>query len=214
MEHSGDVDVAREFSYGSGGRPRAWIMKSSFGAAMMVAAGAAFVACARPSTQFDRYMAQQQWNDAAREFTADSSLHTNESALFQAGALFGTPGRPTYDPSRARQLFATLLARFPNSAHRDDARARMVLLDETVRVQQDAAQRQRELEARIAALTRETRDLQAKADSLTASSDSLHGVVSRMDADRRDREAQLQALRRELQRLKEIDLRPRPVTKP
>jgi hypothetical protein len=180
----------------------------------MAATVATIAGCVHASTQFDRYIAQQRWSEAAQEFTTDSSLHYDERALYQAGSLFSTPGRPTYDPARSRQLFAILLSRFPNTPHRDDARARMLLLDEVLRTQQETAQHQRELEARIAALTRESRDLRARADSLGASSDSLHGVVLRLDADRRDREVQLQVLRRELQRLKEIDLKPRPVTKP
>jgi hypothetical protein len=180
----------------------------------MAMTAASFVACARPGAQFDRYLAQQQWDDAAREFTADSALHNNEQALYRAGSLFGTPGRPTYDPARARQLFATLLSRFPETKHHDDARARMQLLDEIVHAEQAATQHQRNLETRIAGLTREAHDTRARADSATASADSLHAVVSRMETERRDREAQLQALRRELQRLKEIDLKPRPQAKP
>ncbi|HEY4132809.1 MAG TPA: hypothetical protein VGM50_19505 [Gemmatimonadaceae bacterium] len=167
------------------------------------------VACAKPS-QFDRLIADEQWNDAAKEFSADSALYTKEDALYRAGTLFGTPGRPTYDPERARQLFATLLSRFPNTTHRDDARARMLLLDEVLRMRQQAMQREHDLETQIAALTKQTRDLRTRADSVSTASDSLRSAVVRIDADRRDKESQLQALRRELQRLKEIDLKPRP----
>jgi hypothetical protein len=170
---------------------------------------AVIVACARPS-QFDRLIADEQWNDAAKEFASDSALYTKEDALFRAGTLFGTPGRPTYDPERARQLFATLLSRFPNTPHKDDAKARMLLLDEVLRMRQEAMQREHDLEGQIAALTKQTRDLRARSDSIAASSDSLRSAIVRLDADRRDKEAQLQSLRRELQRLKEIDLRPRP----
>jgi hypothetical protein len=170
-------------------------------------------ACTRPS-RFDRYIAAQQWSDAALEFARDSALHDDEHALYRAGLLFSTPGRPTYDPARARELLTALINRFPDSSHRDEAAARILLLDEIVRVQRDSARFERELTGQVSNLTRETQALRVRADSSSALADSLRGVIARMEADRRDRESQLQALRRELQRLKEIDLKPRPATKP
>ena len=108
----------------------------------------AFVGCARQS-HFDKLIADQQWNDAANEFASDTALYTKESALYRAGTLFGTPGRPTYDPERARQLFATLLSRFPNTSRRDDARARMLLLDEVLRMRQESMKREHDLETQL-----------------------------------------------------------------
>lgn len=165
-------------------------------------------ACARP-TQFDRYLSNQQWADAAREFESDSLLRNDEHALYRGAVLFGTPGRPIYDPVKARELFTMLLARFPATTHRNEATAHLLLLDATLRTQHDAAERERDLEARIAALTRESNDLRARVDSIAAQGDSLRAVVARLDADRRDREEQLRALRLELQKLKEIDLKPK-----
>ena len=184
------------------------------GSILFGAAVAGMVAgCARPS-RFDRYLADQQWSDAALEFAKDSALHDDENALYRAGLLFSTPGRPTYDPARARGLLAALINRFPGSSHRDEAAARMLLLDEIVRIQRDSARFERELAGQVSNLTHETQALRVRADSSSALADSLRGVIARMDADRRDRESQLQALRRELQRLKEIELKPRPATKP
>jgi hypothetical protein len=165
-------------------------------------------------SQFDRYYANAQWVDAAREFAADSSLAYNEHELYRAGLLFGTPGRPPYDPVKARGLFSTLLVRFPSTAHRDEAEARLSLLGDLLRTRDDATRHERELETRIAELTRQTQDLRARADSTVAQGDSLRGVVSRLEAERREREEQLRALRLELQQLKEIDLKSRPPTKP
>lgn len=62
---------------------------------------------------------------------------------------------------------------------------------------------QRQLSARIAFLA-------AALDSLEMENDSLRTHVSRIEADLLDRDEQVRALRLELQRLKEIDLRPRP----
>jgi hypothetical protein len=171
-------------------------------------------ACVHPMTQFDRYIAAGQWVDAARAFSSDSLLQNNEEAIYQAGVLYGTPDRPTYDPTRARDLYQMLLRKFPGSPHRDDAAARMVLLDEVLRTRRLAAAREKELEDRIAALTRDTQLLKTRIDSSAAQSDSLRGVVSRLDTQRKASEAELTALRTELQRLKEIDLKPRPTRPP
>jgi hypothetical protein len=166
-------------------------------------------ACFARATQFDRYLEAEQWNEAAREFSLDSSLRNDEHALYRAGVLFSTPGRPTYDPARGRNLLSMLLSRFPESDYRADVRSRLLLLDDLVRAQQDGAARQRDLDARIAQLTREMRDLRLRTDSVTTHSDSLRALVTRLEAERRDRDEQIRLLRLELQKLKEIDLKPR-----
>ena len=74
---------------------------------------AATTACA--TTQFDRYLSRQQWVEAARVFATDSSLQNDERALFEAGILYGSPGRPTFDAERSRALLRRLIARFPQS---------------------------------------------------------------------------------------------------
>jgi hypothetical protein len=171
-------------------------------------------ACVRPATQFDRYMAAGQWVDAAREFSNDSLLQNDEEAIYQAAVLHGTPDRPTYDPTRARGLFQGLLTKFPGTKHRDDAAARMMLLDDVLRTRRVAAARERELEDRIAALMRDAQTLRVRIDSSAAHSDSLRGAIARLETVRKDRETELAALRLELQKLKEIDLKPRPTRPP
>ena len=137
----------------------------------------------------------------------------NERALYLAGGvLYGTPGLPTYDPIKSRELLSFLLTRFPETDHRIDATGRTLLLDEVLRAQRNAAQRERELEAQIASLTRESHDLRTKIDSATQQSDSLRSTLTRVENDRKEKEDQLKALRLELQRLKEIDLKPRTTT--
>jgi hypothetical protein len=165
-------------------------------------------ACA--STQFDRYLASQQWADAARVFAADSSLQNDEHALYEAGVLYGSPGRPTFDADRSRALLRRLLARFPQSKHRGDASDRLALLDEMARTKQEADAHERELVAQIDVLTATARQLHARLDSLSGQSDQLRRSASRSEAELRDKEEQLRALKNELQRLKEIDLKPRP----
>ena len=171
--------------------------------------GALLAACTHP-TQFERYISRQQWTDAAREFAADSSLRNNDRTLYQAGVLvFGTPKIATYDPLKSRDLLSSLLMRFPNTEFRSDAKGRMLLIDEVLHAQRAAADRQQELESQVSQLTKDSRTLRARIDSGAVQSDSLRSALSRVEADRREKDEQLKALRLELQRLKEIDLKPR-----
>jgi predicted RNase H-like nuclease (RuvC/YqgF family) len=166
------------------------------------------VACA--TSPFDRYLAEERWVDAARVFTADSALLNNEHALYSAGVLYGTPGRATFDAERARVLLRRLVSRFPQSKYRNDATERLSLLDEVARVQREADARERDLTSQIDALTTETRQLRARLDSIGSQADQQRRNSTRLDAELRERDDQLRALRLELQRLKEIDLKPRP----
>jgi hypothetical protein len=175
--------------------------------AMIFTSIAAF-ACA--TTQFDRYLAEGRWADAARVLSADSSLLNDEHALYAAGMLYGTPGRPTFDPTIGRDLFRRLLLRFPQSGHRNDAIDRIALLEDGMRARRDAEARERDLTAQIEALTADTRLLRARLDSIGLQTDQVRRNTTRLEAELRDRDEQLRTLRRELQRLKEIDLKPRP----
>jgi hypothetical protein len=102
-------------------------------------------------------------------------------------------------------LFRRLLTSFPNSEHASDAQDRVALLDEALRARASAT-RVRELEARIAELTSQQVRLRAERDSVVALSDASRRSASRLEADVRDRDEQLRALRLELKQLKEIDL--------
>jgi hypothetical protein len=168
---------------------------------------AATTACA--TSQFDMYLSRQQWADAARVFVADSSLQNDEHALFEAGVLYGSPSRPTFDPERSRALLRRLISRFPESKYLGPAADRLALLDEVARAKRDAEAHERELTAKIDALTTEARQLHVRLDSLSGQSDQLRRSAARAEAELHDREEQIRALRNELQRLKEIDLKPR-----
>jgi hypothetical protein len=168
---------------------------------------AATTACA--TSQFDHYLDRQQWADAARVFAADSSLQNDEHALFEAGVLYGSPSRPTFDAERSRALLRRLISRFPQSKYLGDAADRLALLDEIARAKRDAEAHERELAAKIDALATETRQLHARLDSLSGQTDQLRRSAARTEAELHDREEQVRTLRNELQRLKEIDLKPR-----
>lgn len=167
-------------------------------------------ACA--SRPFDQMLSEHRWADAAQLFAGDSTLANDEHALYSAAVLFGSPSRPTYDPERARTLFRRLLTTFPDSRHASDAEDRVALLDEALRAR-SAIARVRELEARIAELTAQQVRLRAGFDSALVQGDASRRSAARLEADVRDRDEQLRALRLELKQLKEIDLKPRPAVR-
>lgn len=161
---------------------------------------------------FDRYIRDEQWEDASRAFGADSALMNDEHALFTAGILYSSPARPTYDPDRAEQLLRRLLARFPGTAYRAEATDRIAMLNVMVAARDSAAARQRALETRIADLSNDVRRLRAGLDSAQAAGDVARRNTARLESDLHDRDEQLRALRLELRQLKDVDLRPRPST--
>jgi hypothetical protein len=67
-----------------------------------------------------------------------------------------------------------------------------------------------QLQARIASLASDKERLTATRDSMGVQNDSLRRSAARLEADVREREELIRALKLELERLKEIDLRPRP----
>lgn len=169
----------------------------------------ALTACAT-TTQFDRLLDEGRWTDAARVLSADSSLLNDEHALYAAAVLYGTAGRPTFDPTIASDLLRRFLSRFPQSGHRNEALDRLALLAQILQARRDIQTRERQLTIEIEALTADTRLLRMRLDSITMQSDQLRRNTTRLEADLRDRDEQLRTLRRELQQLKEIDLKPRP----
>jgi septal ring factor EnvC (AmiA/AmiB activator) len=63
------------------------------------------------------------------------------------------------------------------------------------------------LEMRMAAMAARMDTLVTRLELLQTQNDSLRRTTNRMESDLRDREEQIKAIRLELQRLKEIDLR-------
>jgi hypothetical protein len=159
---------------------------------------------------FDRDLRDQRWVDAARVFQSDSALINDEGALYQAGILYSSPARPTYAPQRAAQLFQRLLDRFPETRYRRDVVDRLAMVNALIASRDSAATRERDIESRIATLTADSHNLRASLDSALAQNDVLHRNTTKLEADLRDRDDQLRALRLELRQLKDVDLKPRP----
>jgi hypothetical protein len=173
-----------------------------------VAALVAVAACASPP--FRRYFTAGRWPDAVQAFAADSSLLDDERALFEAGTLFSSPARETYDPERAKVLLHRLLNRFPKTKYRAEAVDRLALVDTVLVARDSAVARARIVEAQIAELTADRNRLRATLASALFRSDSLQERVTRLESDLRERDDQIRALKFELAQLKEIDLKPRP----
>lgn len=189
------------------------IFKNSYLACVCGIMLASAVACAPPA--FERDLSAKRWNDAARTFAVDSSLLNNEHALYDAGVLFGSPERSTYDPDRSRDLLRRLLSRFPETRYRAAATDRLALIEAVLGVRDSAAVRERVLTAKIAGLTADVQRLHASLDSASGQTDASRRIAARLESDLRDRDDQLKALRLELQQLKAIDLKPqRPAARP
>jgi hypothetical protein len=180
--------------------------------ACFVGAVALITACARPP--FQRYLSQGRWADASAAFNADTSLMNDDWSLLQAAKLYSSPGRGEYDLGRARMLLQRLLARNPQSGSRAEAADRLALIEGALHERDSLDIARRALDDRIVQLTTDLRRLRASLDSAMAKNDSLQRNTTRVEADLRDREDQLRALRTELARLKAIDLNPRPATRP
>lgn len=92
------------------------------------------------TSRFQAHVEHGRWTEAADTFAADTSLHANPDALFAAGLLFGTPGRPTYDPERARGLLRRLVADHPRSAQAREAAVLIPLLDQVLALREELRQ--------------------------------------------------------------------------
>lgn len=179
-------------------------MKQTRRVAMLIAAGmVALAGCVHRARPFDEYFASSRWIEASEAFMADPSLMSDERALYQAGVLYGTAGRPTYRPRQADSLFRRLLTRFPETKYRAQAAEHLAGLAVGLRQRDSVAA----LERRLAQLTATIQSLRQRLDSATTQGDSLRRNGARLEAELKDRDDQLRSLRLELQRLKEIDLK-------
>lgn len=170
-------------------------------------------ACAHSPSPFQRRVETRQWTEAAETFSADSSLQRDEESLFLAVLLYGTPGTPVYDPSRATDVLERLLVLHPRSRHRPMVTHLLPMLQALDRAR-DTAHRLEELERELAERTREVADLRTVRDALlkhianeeVAREGSMRRL-SRLEADLQKRERELVRLRAALERMKTIDLR-------
>ncbi len=177
------------------------VLRTASAAALLLGA-----ACATTSA-LDRSFGEGRYADVVRIFESDSTLWSREGAVYQVIVARAVPGTAVYDPLRAERYMTRYLARFPNASHAPHVRRLSLLVDEVVRLDSAAARSEDR-----------TRRFAREADSLRVRLDSLRALVAfqreRFDslraaerAEDRERDAAIQELREELNRLKAIDLR-------
>jgi hypothetical protein len=161
---------------------------------------AALGACASAEIRpMDRYFVEGRYEEVVGAFEADSSLWSDEDAVYQVAVARSLPDSPVYDPARARDLLDQFLTRFPDSERWAEIRYLSALVEEIMRVQEEADG----LEAEAAALSERVASLKAEVSEQAR-------VIEEARAEIRRRDVELWALRQELQRLKAIDLRLNP----
>lgn len=172
----------------------------------------AMSACA--TSPLDRLIDQGRFTEAVRTFENDSSLHASERALYLAAVLHARPRSATYDPGRARELLSRLVLLHPESSYGSEALRLLPLLAEIEAQQEQAARRQRQASSRMKAVEAEIASLRRHNDWLTDRFESKEGetailqdIIARLEQQIRDRDLEVQGLREELDRLKQIDLR-------
>jgi len=145
------------------------------------------------TSNFDRDFASGRFDQAVRRFEADSTLWNEERPLFRAAAMHATPGATVYDPARAQAYLQRFLNLFPRSSRAEEARRLHALVSEILRLRDEAVH------------------ANSVADSIRTQLDSLRSTnatqAQQYEAELRRRDAQIQALQDELERLKAIDLK-------
>lgn len=183
-----------------------------FALAISAIAGCSLLsACA--TSNFQKSLDSQDWFAASEEFLKDTSLKNDESALYRAARLHGSPDRETFNPRLARSLYERLIWRFPASSKVQISRDQIALLDELERTRKQSEEKVRAAEFETQRLLVATQSLIFELDSLSkiqsrhkSRTDSLSAVIARLEADLRTKDDQLRSLQAELAKLKQIDL--------
>lgn len=103
-----------------------------------------------PTASFDERLLAGDYESVLAIYAADTTLHENERATYQAALAAAQRGHPGHDPDRATELFGRLLERHPDTEHRFEAEAYL-----------DILARERELRATVRRLDRELQQLKA-----------------------------------------------------
>ena len=157
-------------------------------AVALAALALACAACAGPHA-FERSLEEGRYADAARAFESDSTLWTSPEALLRAGRVYADPALPTFDAARARSALDRLVTGFPES---EEAALGAPLL------------------GLLGSLDRVNGELLVLKDTLAASREAAERDLQLLRRRIEQLERDLREVRSELERLKAIDLRPRP----
>jgi hypothetical protein len=180
-------------------------------ALMLAACVAVSASCAH--AVFRRSLGAGRWQDAAAAFRADSGLQRDAEALRQVARIHAVPDSATWDPDRALELLGrsrayTPRGHFPDADDRLEKMLRYVVRERAARAEQAAALRDSivRITDDASRLRKELAQVRETNSAYEAERELSQRMVTRLESDLRDREAQLAAFRSELDRLKEIDL--------
>ena len=177
--------------------------KLALGALAALALGAG--GCATQQL-FAKYFDEGLYQDAARAFEADSTLWSRPDALLRAARLYADPRLPVFDPHRAQEVIARLVAAFPESPEARQAATLLALLAQLEKMNADLSARSAELAQRTA----QTDTLAASREAAEREVQTLRRQIQKLEADLEQIRLELEQTRQELERLKAIDLRRRP----
>lgn len=163
-------------------------------------------------TTFHGHLRAGQWQLAAVAFEESADLQYDAWALRRAAYLHAHPDSVTWNPGRA--AFLLELARQRRAASAADARLETILRAYARELEAHARRVGRleadadSLVALTAQLDAERRRLEAALTLQTEERETVQRTLLRVEQDLRARDAELAALRSELERLKAIDLAP------
>jgi hypothetical protein len=171
-------------------------------APFLVAGVLALAVAGCAGNRFDRHFAAGNFQEVARLFEADSSLHADPAALYRAGLAYALPESPVYDPDRALEVFDLLQARHPKHPQREH----VAQLQQLLRLADLQQERQLSRDARLRAQQTEIEELKAQLARERQRAETLLTTTERLEREARERDARLRALQEELAALKQIDL--------
>jgi hypothetical protein len=178
----------------------------------IAALGCALASAACATSQFDRHFEAGQYLEASRLFAQDSALHRNEQALFRTGLIYALPASPVYQPALAQEIFQRLLTLYPKTSYQTRIAFLNGLLTEVQRLELTTVERELEIQRltlRIDEVEDRARWLETLLERQELQTNTFRGLTERLEMELGETRAQLRALRDELDRLKEIDLRER-----
>ncbi|MGA9752926.1 MAG: tetratricopeptide repeat protein [Acidobacteriota bacterium] len=163
--------------------------------------------CSPALRQADGYFKAGDYSRAASVYEEVLSTHpgprTDARALYRLGVSRAEPGSPAFDPAKARKAFETLRRTHPGSRYAREAALPLALLDAMENASREAAQLQAQLKAELTSCSRQGQEASASAQQdRTRSQEQIQQLKALLA--QRDRE--LEALRRQMDELKRIDL--------
>ena len=176
-------------------------------AAWPLAALLLLASCSPALRQADGYFKAGDFSRAASVYEEVLSTHpgprADARALYRLGVSRAEPGSPAFDPAKAREAFETLRRTHSGSRYAREAALPLALLDAMGRASREAAQLQAQLKAEVTSCNRQGQEAAASAQQDRSRSQEQ---IQQLKALLAQRDRELEALRRQMDELKRIDL--------